>query len=285
MSLSVGQSNVENFKHQTFTIPKTNITLNKVATIFAVFSAFVGAALVGFLGLLAGVVGYTMSAAALNSCKKDPSQAVQPMEEGNVTPQVSSLSALQPTSNRVLSFLEGAPDDKGRTYDQILSWKDRQLEDEHDWVQQIFPTRELSKHHPNPEKWVVNHEIAAAIRSNPAHQKKLKRALSRILSFYKLNRPTSLESLSSWLTPHNHNFHRLTRIIKSLKLAGLESDANYLMNRLNSVHEVVHGAPLLIGDSINFWRAAASDTSERLYQDGRGWNLGRRAIRLMQTPP
>jgi hypothetical protein len=57
-----------------------------------------------------------------------------------------------------------------------------------------------------------------------------------------------------WLTPANHNFLRITRILKALSLLGLHAHAQAFLRCLTEVYEE-HGT--LIGtESFNYWRSA-----------------------------
>ena len=59
------------------------------------------------------------------------------------------------SASPILSFLDGGLDAKGRTYDGILSYSDKRLEDDHDWVQQLFPTFGMSQVRADAAKWAV----------------------------------------------------------------------------------------------------------------------------------
>ena len=57
-----------------------------------------------------------------------------------------------------------------------------------------------------------------------------------------------------WLTPGNHNYLRLTRILKCLGLAGLEKEKSALKNALNVIY-LQHGE--VIGETTKkFWDEA-----------------------------
>jgi hypothetical protein len=87
-----------------------------------------------------------------------------------------------------------------------------------------------------------------------------------MLSFYGLQLATSDDAphitkgatftarAPNWLTPHNHNYLRLTRIIRSLDLLGRRDLAVALQSALEGIYL---DFPDKIGpDTIRFWRSA-----------------------------
>jgi len=85
-------------------------------------------------------------------------------------------------------------------------------------------------------------------------QERMRRAFHRMMRFYGFG----VRHLP-WLTPGNHNFLRLTRMLASLRLAGLEAEAQELFGRLKALYEA---HPDLIGRlTWSYWaRAAQSPT-------------------------
>jgi hypothetical protein len=68
-------------------------------------------------------------------------------------------------------------------------------------------------------------------------------------------------SARNWLTPHNHNFLRITRILTCLRELGLEGWSQAFFRGL----EGIHGEwPNVIGaESMRYWREAAGGSIER----------------------
>ena len=219
-----------------------NLSTHKAAAVFAAFIAAIGAALMGFVGLLIGAgVGFAAGSLIANSMTAAPGSNIAP-------PAAPSIG------EGILPFMDGEVDLRGRTYDGILLWDDRQLEAEHDWVQQVFPTQNRSSFHPDPDRWVLTDDVRAAIRTSPARQNKLRQAYARVLQFFHLDAPVAV--LPIWVTPGNHNFLRITRIINSLKFAGLEAEAQDLMQRLRGLGDFP-GARQVIGGSFWIWEQAS----------------------------
>jgi hypothetical protein len=165
-----------------------------------------------------------------------------------------------------LEFYRGrGRDARGRTLDEILAWDFDTLEFTHDYIQWLFPLPEASAF--NPEAPLLDATQIAAFRSGPTLKQRLLDSLRLMLRFYGLKdeerndrsvlitrRPDFAARSENWLTPSNHNFLRLTRILRSLCLLDYESHAKALLDCLEQIyreHEAVIGSRTL-----SFWRKA-----------------------------
>lgn len=142
-----------------------------------------------------------------------------------------------------MGFYSGGADDRGRTLEGILAWADDTLENVHDYIQWVFPTRAGSG--VNPSAPLVTDATISAFMS-PALQDRLRRALNRMLEFYGLTSSTTsggsveitidpsrfAQRSRNWLHPGNHNHLRLTRMMESLQALGLEAEAAALQRCL-----------------------------------------------------
>src|SRR5580700_3614644 len=118
---------------------------------------------------------------------------------------------------RIVGFLSGAaPDAEGRFLAEIQRWPDQRLEDVHDFIQWMFPLAEPSRF--NPDVPVLDDETIAEVRSRPELQDAVRISWNRMCQFYK--------GSDHWLSPGNHNHLRITRILKCLRLLGLEAEAS-----------------------------------------------------------
>lgn len=139
-------------------------------------------------------------------------------------------------------YRDGARDDRGRTLDEILSWGDEELEDVHDFIQWLFPLPERSG--ANPEAPVLDAETVRTFHETPAMQERLRRAFERMLRFYGLRWDGDTVSRAedfrgraqNWLWPGNHNHLRLTRMMRSLLVLGLEAESKGLFRALNGIY-------------------------------------------------
>jgi hypothetical protein len=143
-----------------------------------------------------------------------------------------------------------------------------QLERTHDYIQWLFPTVTASQF--NLEAPSLDAATAAQLRADPVAQARLREALLRMLDFYGLelddSDPSDPEVVPgpgfdarrrTWLTPGNHNYRRLTRMLASLVVLGRCPEAEALFRCLEHLHRSGHGAQ--IGDqTLAYWRRMTS---------------------------
>ncbi|KAL3428143.1 hypothetical protein PVAG01_01652 [Phlyctema vagabunda] len=156
----------------------------------------------------------------------------------------------------IIAFYKGGTDDYGRTLDQILAWSDRELEMCHNYIQRVFPLPEESG-----VSWsapIITREVFDAFRADPKLRDQLHRSYKRLAEFYGfkivkgkdippdsrseddadvkvidpeqeylITQPPEIfaRNSESWLTPFDHNHLRITRIIRCLRVLGLEAEA------------------------------------------------------------
>ena len=145
----------------------------------------------------------------------------------------------------ILGFYEGSsPDDRGRYLSEIQGWPDAKLESVHDFIQWLFPLPEPSQF--NPDAPLLSSEDIAAFRAEASLRANLRRSFERILSFLGLTERAdasigegasfAARAADVWTTP-NHNWLRITRILRSLTLLGLETEAHALYACLNGLYQ------------------------------------------------
>ena len=150
---------------------------------------------------------------------------------------------------RVIGFLSGAtPDDEGRFLRDIVAWPDQRLERVHDFIQWLFPLTEPSP--VNPSAPVLDAATIAAIRAQPEIQANVRTSYQRMLRFYR--------GSTHWITPGNHNHLRITRILKCLRLVGLDEEAREFFEWLTDIYEKEqeNHPPGISARSYQFWKEA-----------------------------
>jgi hypothetical protein len=155
-----------------------------------------------------------------------------------------------PANLRIIGFLSGgAPDGEGRMLPDMQQWSDQRLESVHDFIQWMFPLMEASP--VNPDAPVLDSETIAEVRSRPELQEAVRVSLKRMRRFY--------EGSRHWISPGNHNYLRITRILKCLRLLGLEAEASEFFAYLAGIYdrEKRKPQPGITARSFEFWRAAA----------------------------
>lgn len=133
----------------------------------------------------------------------------------------------------ISAFYRGeAPDTSGRFLRDLWTWNDDQLEETHDFIQWMFPLPEPSAY--NPRAPLLTPDNIAEFRRDRALQANLLRSAVCIFRFFGL--ALSEEGVVQpgtnfaarvpdvWSAP-NHNWLRMTRVLRSLSLLGLENVA------------------------------------------------------------
>jgi hypothetical protein len=165
--------------------------------------------------------------------------------------------------SRLLDFYRGlGTDSEGRRLDDLLAWDDDALEEVHDFIQWLFPLPEPSRF--NPDAPLLSPEEIAAFRADASLRANLDRAFARILRFLGLARSAdgtvqegpdfSARAADVWAAP-NHNWLRITRILRSLRLLGLEEQSRSLYRHLD--HQYHHGRAPISADTFHYWTEAA----------------------------
>jgi Opioid growth factor receptor (OGFr) conserved region len=163
---------------------------------------------------------------------------------------------------RLIAFYrDGARDDAGRTLDEILAWPDDELEAVHDFIQWLFPLPERSG--ANPAAPVLDENTIHAFRNSAQMQENLRRAFLRMLAFYGLTwtegrvaRAADFENRAeNWLWPSNHNHLRITRMLRSLGLLGLEAESVAFFHALDLIYQ--NFPQRITARTFAFWRDAA----------------------------
>jgi hypothetical protein len=152
------------------------------------------------------------------------------------------------TSDNILDFYQGqSPDLSGRMIENIWSWDYQRLEYTHDYIQWLFPLKEKSQF--NRSAPVLNDKVIQAFRSDAQLRLRLKKSLEVMLGFYGLEchelgntdieiakSDEYLERKQEWIEAGNHNYLRITRILTSLRLLGLENYARAFFQCLNQIY-------------------------------------------------
>jgi hypothetical protein len=168
----------------------------------------------------------------------------------------------------VVEFYAGRqPDYLGRTLDEILGWDDERLESIHDFIQVLFPNFESSG--VTPEAPTLTLDALQAFATDAGLRGNLLRAFDRLLAFYGLTSDARsgeigpaanfVQRAPTWLSPHNHNYLRITRILKCLGCLALPHVAAAFLRGLFEVYGKYGSA---IGPAtLSYWREAVRDPS------------------------
>ncbi len=150
------------------------------------------------------------------------------------------------TAGPLHAFLAGVGrDNRGRLSADMLGFSDQELEAVHDYIQWLFP---LTTHSAAQQNYpVLTPDDIDAIRDDPRAVETLEAGTERMLRFYRKTR--------WWLTSHDHNHLRITRILHSLRLLVGPDEARAFYKAILALHEA-GGAPVN-ARSLHYWAEAA----------------------------
>jgi len=131
----------------------------------------------------------------------------------------------------------------GYFIDDILSFSNNQLETTHNYIQWIFPTTEKSKFNKNAP--IMTNEIIENFKNNPKCKENMLKCFEKMLNFYGLTLENKCivkninykERSYNWIYLHHHNYLRITRILKSLKLFGFYEEYNDFLKVLKEIKD------------------------------------------------
>lgn len=148
------------------------------------------------------------------------------------------------STNLLVPFYLGEQQDiRKRTIEEIWTWDFEELETVHDYIQWLFPLTERSAF--NSDAPIVTAEIINAFRSDPRLRQSLMRSLEVMLRFYGLqiqeNGAIARSEIypirkTEWIERFNHNYLRITRILKCLMNFGFEQYAQAFYDCLAQIY-------------------------------------------------
>ena len=157
--------------------------------------------------------------------------------------------------------------------DQIWKFTDKEMEEIHNYIQWIFPTDD--PRNTATGKPCISEEDIVAFNEENRNGIMLRYNLLKsyikylnFLGFELLNNNKIMPSKEynirkrDWMKVQNHNYLRITRMISSLKLLGLEEYAEELFSTLKIIYKENR---IEIGETtMNFWKQAIDGKLPRL---------------------
>ena len=166
----------------------------------------------------------------------------------------------------VVAFYRGnGRDHRGRSLSDIHGFDFYELECNHDYIQWLFPLPEPSG--ANASAPLLSQSDIAAFASDDLLRKALLQSFELMLQFYGLELavrdsvevvrgPNYDERSGLWLTAGNHNFLRISRMLRSLTLLGC---SRYAVAFLACLEGIYAENGRTIGDTtVGYWRRAAT---------------------------
>lgn len=166
---------------------------------------------------------------------------------------------------KLADFYAGiAPTSSGLFFEDFLEMTDDELEECHDFIQWVFPLPVPSKFNPDAPL-LTNDELEKIKRSN-----NIEAAFTKMMNFYGLGYSDRSEvnpSKWKWVRKNDHNFLRLTRILRFLVLTGRMEEAHVLFQQLSILHQLTitdavyaNAEESVISErTMEFWKEAISN--------------------------
>ena len=165
----------------------------------------------------------------------------------------------------LVAFYRGdGRDHRGRLLSHIRQYAFVDLERHHDYIQWLFPLPEPSG--ANADAPLLSKDDMAAFASDDSLRKALLQSFELMLDFYGLALVATGATVTvvrsqhfhgrtaQWLTPGNHNFLRISRILRSLTMLGLGVYATAFLKSLEGIYAETAST---IGDTtMGYWRRA-----------------------------
>jgi hypothetical protein len=168
----------------------------------------------------------------------------------------------------IVDFLRGQrPDWEGRWLADIRTWDDGRLEEDHRYIQWLFPLTTESEAVFAP---ILREHEVAEIRQDRQLQGELIASLHQMLGFYGFALNDEGErmtvSLSErheernavWMTPGNHNYRRIARILGSLMGLKVDAYAKAFLVALEALYQTPAGSAAIDEVAMWYWRQRAS---------------------------
>ncbi len=171
----------------------------------------------------------------------------------------------------LVAFYRGdGRDHRGRLLSHILGFGPDELERHHDYIQWLFPLPEPSG--ANPSAPLLSKDDIGAFKSDESLREALIESLQLMLQFYgfhlvtrgahvEIMRGANFDERSRvWLSHGNHNFLRISRMLRSMSLLGSSEHAQALLKRLEQVY--AGHIPIIGTTTMGFWRRAVTEANE-----------------------
>lgn len=184
-------------------------------------------------------------------------------KEKTETVKLRTSLNIKDAPGRCASFLSGGCY-FGKRLEDFLNYDNNKLEHNHHYIQHAFPLKEKSKY--NITAPTLTDDEIHWIRSEDGNDARynLKKMFIRMLEFYGFSYDNEmikeaadfLRRSQIWLTPNNHNMKRISRILRSLAILGLEDESTAFYTALLAIAEK---NPKIISKSVlAYWTSAVN---------------------------
>jgi hypothetical protein len=175
------------------------------------------------------------------------------------------------TESEVVRFYRGnGRDHRGRSLSDIHEFDYYELEFHHDYIQWLFPLPEPSG--ANASAPLLSNADIASFKSDASLRTALLQSFELMLQLYGLvlttddayigivRDATFVQRSNVWLTGGNHNFLRISRILRSLSLLGCLAHAVAFLKCLEGIY--AEEASTIGETTMGYWRRALEPRSD-----------------------
>lgn len=164
-------------------------------------------------------------------------------------------------------YCKNGTDAAGRTFNDIINFSDKELEQVHDYVQWLFPTLSVSS--CNPDAPILDAATINYLKKSPQFNLRFHAALRKMFRFWGFVNTTSFgmdgieihtqTSFQPWMTTGNHNFLRFSRLLESSRLLGWPNTSKSFFESLIQLASRMD-QKIVNSKNVFFWYIAAHDT-------------------------
>lgn len=176
----------------------------------------------------------------------------------------------QLTQKIVPFYLGEQRDSQGRMIHEIWIWDFEELECAHDYIQWLFPLPERSAF--NSDAPIADDKVIQAFQNDSTLRQNLRRSLTVMLRLYGLQYQESdagkvvitqsedyPNRRQEWVCPFDHNYLRITRILKCLMVFGLEDEAQAFYECLRQIYRESRND--IGGETFQYWSNAVNSSA------------------------
>ena len=145
----------------------------------------------------------------------------------------------------------------GFTHIDFLNGNDEWRESCHGHIQWAFPM-EVPSMVLMQETPVLTSDVIDLFNNSGDLQWKLYESYNIMINFCGIKYDES--KYAKWITPRNHNFLRLTRMIRSMRILGMQGWATILHDNLMQICDNPTYRAIIGEETINYWNAANVET-------------------------
>jgi hypothetical protein len=146
----------------------------------------------------------------------------------------------------IILFYEGdGTDHMGRTYNDIMEFSNKEFDGCHDFIQWLFPLHQDSRmtNVRLPLITEVEHEY---FKNSTVCKDKMRLALFRFKTFL------HCMGTNNWCTDMDHNLLRITRVIRSLRFFGLDTEAYEMYIAFSMIAD----SRKIMPSTLEYWKRA-----------------------------